>query len=247
LAGLGAVAAAWPGGAEDEPRAILRLTVNHVDRGDVIVILKAGDVLVRVDDLEQAGLRAFDGTRTLVKDALHVSLRSLAPAVTFDLDERELALRLTVAPSMLAGKVVDLGVGRPLGIVYREDTSAFFNYAVALRNFEKYAVFAEAGLSVKGALLFSGAARNEDGTVVRGLSNLTFDDRSHLTRWVLGDQLAKSDPLGGGLLIGGIGASREFGIDPYFVRFPRVGRSGVPGTPSPAGVHVHGQLVTRVP
>jgi len=233
--------------AGEEQRAILQLSVNHVDKGEVIVLLRAGDVLVRVDDLEHAGLRGFAGTRELVGDAVHVSLASLAPSIAFEFDEPTLILRLTAEPAVLAATVVDLGVGRPPGIVYRGDTSAFLNYAVTLTNFETYAVFGEAGLSVKGALLFSSASRNEAGTISRGLSNLTFDDRSRLTRWVLGDQLVSSDALGGNLLNGGISASRQFAIDPYFVSFPRLELSGAVTTPSTADVYVNGRLLRREP
>ena len=127
-------------------------------------------------------------------------------------------------------------------MIYRADPSAFLNYAVTLRNFDSYAVFAEGGLSVMGALLFSGASRNDDGTVVRGLSNLTYDDRSRLVRVVLGDRLATSDALGGSLVMGGLSVSREFSIDPYFASFPGLDLSGVATTPSTADLYVNGRL-----
>jgi len=178
---------------------------------------------------------------------MHVSLASLAPRVGFELDERALALRLTAEPALLTSTVVDLGVGRPPGLVYLQDTSAFLNYAVTMTNFEKYTVFTEAGLSIHGALLFNSASRNEDGAIVRGLSNLTLDDRPHLSRWVLGDQLMRSDTLGSNLLMGGVSVSRQFGIDPYFLSFPRVELSGAVTTPSTADVYVNGRLLRREP
>jgi outer membrane usher protein len=247
LAFILGLASTSPSLAEEEQRAILLLIVNHVDKGEVIVLLRAGDILVRVADLEEAGVRNFSGKRELVAGEMHVSLASLAPGVGFELDERALALRLTAEPALLASTVVDLGVGRPPGIVYRQDTSTFLNYAVTLTNFEKYAVFTEAGLSIQGALLFSSASRNEDGAIVRSLSNLTLDDRSHLSRWVLGDRLARSDTLGGNLLMGGVSVSREFGIDPYFLSFPRVELSDTVMTPSTADVYVNGRLLRREP
>jgi outer membrane usher protein len=243
---LGLVATS-PSGAEDGLRAILRLSVNRVDQGEVIVVLRAGDVLVRVADLEQAGLRDFAGTRQIASGEIHVSLASLSPGVTFEFDERALALRLTAEPSFLASRVLDLGVDRPPGIVYRDDTSAFLNYALSLTDFDKYAVFTEAGLHVMGALLFGSASRNEDGTVVRGLTNVTFDDRSRLTRWVLGDRFVTSDALGGSLLMGGLSASREFAIDPYFLSFPQVELAGAVTTPSTADIYVNGRLLRREP
>ena len=231
--------------AEEEQRAIVQMSVNGVDKGDVVVVLRSSDVLVRLEDLERTGLRGFSGSGEVVGGELHVSLMSLAPGIAFQFDERALTLRLTAESVLLAARVVDLGVGPPPGLVYHEDTSAFLNYAVGLRDFEKYTIFAEAGLSIQGALLFSSAARNEDGTLVRGLSNFTLDDRSRLSRWMLGDRFVTSDALGGNLLLGGISASREFSIDPYFLSFPRVELSGAVMTPSTADVYVNDQLLRR--
>lgn len=228
--------------AEEEQRAILQLSVNRVNKGNIIVLLRGQDVLVRVANLEDAGLRGFSGAREIAGAEIYVSLASLAPGIRFALDERALALDLSADPALLVSIAVDLGIGPPPGMIFRADTSAFFNYALSLQNFDSVAVFAEGGLSIMGALLFSGASRNDDGTLVRGLSNLTYDDRSHLVRWVLGDRLATSDALGGSLVMGGLSVSREFSIDPYFVSFPRLDVSGVAATPSTVDLYVNGRL-----
>lgn len=231
--------------AQDTQRAILQLSVNLVEQDEAIVLLRAGDVLMRMPDLVRAGLRGFSGRREVIGGEEYVSLASLGPGITFVLDERALALRLTAQTAFLASTVLDLGPGPPPGIIYQEDTSAFLNYAVISQNFDGYSLFGEAGLSVKGALLFSSASRDTDGTMVRGLSNLTIDDRSRLVRWVAGDHFARSDPLGGNLVLGGVSASREFGIDPYLVTFPTIQLSGATLTPSTADVYVNGLLLRR--
>jgi hypothetical protein len=46
-----------PARADEPQRAILRLSVNQVDKGEVMVLVKDSDVLVGAADLEQAGLR----------------------------------------------------------------------------------------------------------------------------------------------------------------------------------------------
>jgi outer membrane usher protein len=236
----------WPAAAQEGQPAVLSLIVNHVERGDIIVLLKPGDVLVRVEDLEQAGLRGVGGPQETVGGATYVSVASLAPGLTFDLDERALVLRLTAQPALLPSTVLDLQVVRPPGLVYREDTSAFLNYAIQAVDFKRYALFTEAGLRIKSALLFSSASRNEDGTFVRGLSNITVDDRDRLVRWTLGDFVPRSaDPLSGSLLMGGLNVSREFSIDPYFVTYPMLNLSGVVATPATADVYVNGLLLRR--
>jgi len=234
-----------PAVAAEEQRAILRLVVNDVSGGDLIVFLRADDLLVKVADLEKAGLAGFAGRRETIAGESYVSLASLAPDVTYQLDEKAAAVRLTAQPALLPTRVLELGTGRPQGIVYRQDPSAFLNYGATTVNFDRFAVFAEAGVSARGALLYSSASRNEDGTFVRGLSNLTYDDRPRLMRWVAGDFLVPADPLGSGLLIGGLGVSKNFGIDPYFVTFPRLELADAVTTPSMAEVYVNGQLVRR--
>ena len=231
--------------AAEEQRAIFQLTVNQVPDGDVIVFLRDRDVLVKVADLEQAGLKGFAGRRESIAGEMYVSLVSLAPDITYQLDEQAAAIRLTAVPAFQPTTVLDLGAGRPPGIVYRGDTSAFLNYGVATTNFDKYAVAAEAGVNVKGVLLFSSASRTEDGSFVRGMSNLTYDDRSRLLRWVAGDLLVPSDALGGGLLMGGVGVSKDYGIDPYFLTFPRLELTDTVTSPSTAEIYVNGQLVRR--
>jgi outer membrane usher protein len=234
-----------PAHAAEEQRAILQLTVNQVANGDVIVFLRANDVLVKVSDLEHVGLRGFAGQRESIGGEVYVSLASLGPDVTYEIDERATAIRLIVAPTLQPTRVVDLGAGRPPGIVFREDASAFLNYGATTTNFDTYAVFAEAGVSVKGALLFSSASRNEDGSFVRGLSNLTYDDRTRLLRWIAGDLLVPSDALGGGVLMGGAGVSRNYSIDPYLLTFPRLELTETVTSPSTAEIYVNGQLVRR--
>ena len=71
------------------------------------------------------------------------------------------------------------------------------------------------------------------------------DDRARLVRYLVGDRFDATGPLGGSALLGGFSVSREFSLDPYFVRFPTVGLSGAVFTRSTAEVYVNGQLVRR--
>jgi outer membrane usher protein len=210
-----------------------------------VVLMRSPDVLVRVADLERIGLRGFAGRRETVAGELYVSLASLAPIVTFELDERALALRLTAAPALLPATVQDYLQSRPTGLIYTDDTTAFLNSAVTGIDFERYTWTGEGGLSIRNTLLYGTAFRDELGVLSRGLTSFTVDDRPRLVRYLLGDRFDSTGPLGGGLLIGGLSVSREFALDPYFVRFPTVGLSGAVLTRSTAEVYVNGQLLRR--
>jgi outer membrane usher protein len=232
--------------AAPDQRAIFDLIVNLVKKDDVPVLLRTGDVLVRVSDLEQAGLQGFAGRRETLGEDIYVSLTSLAPAVSYDLDEENFALRLTVQPAYLSSTVLDLlPNNRPPDIHYSKDTSLFVNYALSLQDFKQYSLFSELGLSVGGNLLYSSLTRNSDGKITRSLSNFTLDNPKSLSRWVIGDRFASTGELGGGSFIGGVSFSREFNLDPYFVRSPTIGVSGAVLTPSTVDVYVNNTLARR--
>jgi outer membrane usher protein len=242
LLGLTGPAIAQPSETE---RAILQVTVNGIERGEVIVLLRSPDVLVRVVDLEQAGLIGFGGRRETIGSDVYVSLVSLAPAVTYELDERALALRLTAVPSNLTTTIQDFLQSRPPGLVYTQDTSAFLNTSMTGIDFDRFTWTGEGGLSIRNTLLYGTAFRDEMGVFSRGITSFTVDDRERLVRWLVGDRFDATGPLGGSALVGGFSVSREFGLDPYFVRFPTVGLSGAVLTRSVAEVYVNGQLVRR--
>jgi outer membrane usher protein len=229
-----------------DQRAILELKLNEIDKGEIIVFLRGDDVLTRVADLAEAGLRADSGLREIIQADNYVSLKSLAPLVSFAINERDLTLRITAQPSLLGSAVFEFQSGRPSDLRYDQSTSGFFNYSLNWRDFKSYGAFGEVGFSIKDNLFYSGISKNEDGTIVRGLSNLTISKRENLNRFVLGDGFANGGVLGGSLTIGGISYFREFSLDPYFVRNPSLHYSGAAATPSTVDVYVNGQLLRRV-
>jgi outer membrane usher protein len=242
LLALSGAASAQP--VETE-RAILQLTVNQIESGEVVALLRSPDVLLRVADLERAGVRGFAGRRETVAGDAYVSLASLAPAVTFELDDRALTLRLTAAPSLLTTTVQDFLQSRPAGLIYTRNTSAFLNSSVSGIDFERFTWTGEGGLSIRNTLLYGTAVRDELGVLSRGITSFTVDDRERFVRYLVGDRFDSTGPLGGGAQIGGVSVSREFSLDPYFVRFPTVGLSGAVFTRSTAEVYVNGQLLRR--
>jgi outer membrane usher protein len=230
------------------PSAPLELVVNGGVHDPVQVVLREGDAFVAVADLEAAGLRGFAGRRESIDGRPCVSLGSLAPALTYVVDEHDLALRVTAPPELLLGTIGDLGQNpRPPGLEVRGDPSAFLNYSVQHRSDGTTSGFLEGGASQGGRLLYGSGQLLQDGRTIRGLTNLTFDDPGSLRRLVVGDAFAASTGLGGGLLLGGLSLVREYGLDPYQVHSPRPRLSGFAPTPSVLDVYVDGRLVRQVP
>lgn len=230
--------------AADES-VVMPVTINQVAKGDFLVVLRGDDILLRLRDLESAGVHGLGGTRATINGQTFVSLASLRPDVSFALDRSSITLSLTVPPRDLGATVLNMGIGRPPGIVYSRDKSAFVNYTVSWQDFQRVSGFAETGLNLGGKLLYSSVSRNADGTFVRGQTNLTIDRRAQLQQIVLGDDFANTGELGGGLFVAGLSLSRDYGLDPYFIPYPTMAFGGAVTTPSTAEIYVNGNLVGR--
>jgi len=229
----------------DDGRALVALRVNEVRKGFVMMVVRGTDVLVNVAELEEAGVRGFRGRRETVAGEVYVSLSSLAPDLSFEMDTKTAAIAIQAAPSLFGRRTVDFGSRRPENVEYSTDSSAFLNYSVNWADRGRLSAFGEVGWTVKGALLTGTVSRDSEGRVVRGLTRAIIDDRARLRRWTLGDSFAETGPLGGGAFLGGVAVSRNFSLDPYFVRLPRFGLSGAVSTPSTVDVYVNGALVRR--
>ncbi|HVZ75164.1 MAG TPA: fimbria/pilus outer membrane usher protein [Polyangia bacterium] len=235
-----------PIGRPGDRRAILALSVNMVDKGTIFVVLRGHDVLALVGDLEDAGLHGFTGLREAIGGKPHVSLASLASSgVTFELDERALALRVSAPAADLGRSIIDLRPPRPTGVLTSDEGSGFINYTARLTDFRHPSGFAEAGATYKNGLLYGQATATIDGRFVRGLTNLQYAMPERMQRFIAGDTFATTGLLGGGLILGGLSAVRDFNLDPYFYRFPSAGLGGAVMTPSTVDVYVNGALVRR--
>src|SRR2546421_682122 len=131
------------------------------------------------------------------------------------------------APALLARTEIDLRSSlRPEGMVLRRDTSGFLNYSVTADGNAIVTGAGEVGASLQGNLAFSGFSVLPDHRVVRGLSYLVVDDPDRMRRLQVGDAIAVSSALGGSAQLAGVSFTREFSLDPYFVRQPLPRLSG---------------------
>ncbi|MGZ6124204.1 MAG: fimbria/pilus outer membrane usher protein, partial [Myxococcales bacterium] len=124
-------------------------------------------------------------------------------------------------------------------------TSGFFNYSVTGEARGAFSGAAELGASIGGNLAFTGLSLLPDHQVLRGLSFVALDDPGNLRRVQLGDAIAFSSALGGSAQLAGVSLTREYSLDPYFVRQPLPRLSGAILTPSTLDVYVNGVLVRQ--
>jgi len=229
-----------------DQRAILEMRVNSENKGESDFILRGQDVLARVKDLQSVGMAAVQGRKETIGGESFVSLRSLAPALMFEVNETDLALDLTLAPEAFGEHVLSGRDYRPAKLEHRQDSSAFVNYALNANNFKSIDAFSEIGVTIKDALVYSSVSRNLRGEIVRGFSNVTINDRDRNIRTMIGDRLVNSDFLGGSLTMGGLSYFRDFALDPYFIRNPGLNYAGAVSTPSTLDVYSNGRLLRRV-
>jgi outer membrane usher protein len=233
---------AW---SQSGDRAVLQLFVNEVDKGEVLTLRRSDDVLVRTSDLKSAGIDVIRGRQEFLGKESYTSLASLAPGTNYVFDEKNLAVRLTGQAGLQGTTRLNLSPTAPAGTFYSQDTSFFLNYAAQTTGFSQYTAFGEAGLSIAGHLLSSTVNRTQDGQVVRGLSNLTINDRDHLTRWIMGDNFVNNGLLGGSAFLAGVNVERNFTLDPYYYFFPRPVLSGTALVPSTVNVYSDGGLLRQ--
>jgi outer membrane usher protein len=236
----------------NEIRIPLELFVNTVDHGTTLTLARGDDLLVSVDDLSGAGLRTASGTITEIGGTRYVSLRSLAPGIRFKIDQTQLVLTIDAQPAFFDASSLDVGASRRTrGTQAQFSPGAFLNYSITagapgpldLTEFSELGIGTAAGL-------FSATTSYEPGAVRRGLIAFTHDDQATLVRATIGDEVAASGDLGGSVLTGGFGISRDFGLQPGFLRLPTPGLSGTVLTPTSAEIYVDGayqQTVQLVP
>ena len=224
-------------------RLIAALVINEQAKADIFAVLTGQDLWLPVASLTGAGLVGFAGDRRDFFGEPHVSLTSLAPALTYTLDRNALVIRLTAAATLFQPTIVTLQAARPSDLEYLRAPGLFFNYGATVQQDAKPALAAEAGLSIGGVLLSSSVTRTGDQRFLPGLTSLTIDDRSRMRRVIIGDTFASPSLLGSSALVAGISIRSQFSLDPYQVPFPLPSVQGVVTTPATAEVYVNDTLV----
>jgi outer membrane usher protein len=242
------VANSAPVASDDEgERAPLSLIVNGVAKGDIIAVVRHANVLLLEDDLRAAGVPFPAAEIAEFRGGRYVSLAALASHVTYLLDLPTVTLNLTVDPSLLARADIALNGSRPAGAA-RADPSGFLTYSLTSDTANlggDAAAFVQGGMSDNtGTLTASGTYGA--GQMRRGLVAYQTDSEAHFSRLTVGDQLVSSDALGANVVLGGIGLSRHFELEPDYAHFPTPGLSGTVLGPTTADVYVNGALIRSI-
>jgi len=238
----------------DPEQIIVSVTLNQENKGEYFVYLaKDKDFLIKENELRTIGFVDPRGAMSSIAGESYISLRSMK-GVTFTLNERTLSLDIVANPELLQKKSLDFTTARPSKIYYPKDNSAFLNYGVNYASGindsdpQAWNVTNELGLRFYDLLFLTNTTYTQtktDEDFVRLQSNATYDFRKDMNRLVFGDFFASSGDLGSSVNMGGIGFSKIYNIDPYFIKQPLFNFSGQTTLPSEADIYVDGMLLRR--
>lgn len=226
-------------------RAVLELELNGTRYGDVIVLLSNSDVLIPEAALTRAGVQRLRSRPIRYQGVTYYSLRHSEPPLRYTVNERDLVLEVLAPPHALRSASVDLSEPAPPGMWQSEEPSAYLTYAPSLNDFSLFRVFGDAGVTAGPWRVTSSGSYALEEQPVRLMSQLAYSDRKHVREFTLGDSYVNTGPLGGSVLLGGFGVFRNFELDPYLVRIPRLGYRGSVMAPSTVDVYVNNVLVRR--
>lgn len=224
------------------------LTVNGENKGEIFVHrTRDGDFMLRAEDLREAGLGEATVTTVPVEGEPHVSLRAMA-GVSFTFDEKTLALNIQADPTLFPKSFIDFAGQPAQNVYYPKEPSLFLNYGAQYHadegfSFRSFSLTNELGVR-RGDYLFLADTlyTNDDyrDDFVRLHTSVIRDYREDLRRVTYVDLFASSGTLGSSVNMGGVGVSRIFGMDPYFITYPTLDVSGQAALPSEVDIYVNG-------
>jgi outer membrane usher protein len=236
-----------------EETIILNIILNQEPKGEFFVKqTDDGDFLVRTADLKDMGFKEPTGKITEIEGEIYLSLKSIE-GVGFAPDEKTATLEITASPILLSKRELDFLPQRPPEVYYPKDSSVFLNYgfyynAIDSLKFQSFNATNQFGVRLGDFLLLSDSSytRTEtDENFVRLMSNITYDRRKEMQRFIAGDFFAFSGDLGSSINIGGISFSKTYRIDPYFIKYPTIDFTGLLSLPSDVEIYLDGTLLKR--
>jgi outer membrane usher protein FimD/PapC len=234
--------------------AILKIVLNQEEKGEFFVnVTDDGDFFVRVEDLKRMGFPETPGKLSVLEGEEFVSLKSMEGVKTV-FDEKKLVIEITADPHLLGKKVLELRYPRQTKVYYPRDAGGFLNYNLTYFardsfNYDSTLLTNQLGFRAGDLLFLSDSSysqrKGDGGEFVRLLSNVTYDRREDLKRIVFGDFFASSGELGSTVNLGGISLSKNYGMNPYFIKYPEIGFSGITSLPSELELYRDGVLIKK--
>ncbi|MDX9821525.1 MAG: fimbria/pilus outer membrane usher protein [Syntrophales bacterium] len=235
---------------------VVSVTVNTVPKGDIFAELDdRHNLYLGTEDAKTLKLQYAERQVVVVRgDEAYVPLGALLD-VTSTFDEQKLTLTIVGKTTESGRTAVDLFSlqSSAKNIYHPRETSAFLNYGVNYYHSssggrDSYSVTNKLGLSSHDVFFTSDSLYTSTGSedkFTRLQSSATYERRDQLQWVVFGDQYANSGELGSTLNMGGIGLSKVYRLDPFFITQPVLDLKGSVIFPTQAEIYMDGVLIGR--
>jgi len=249
-------AAATPSPSQETTtQIVVSVIVNMEPKGDFFVELdERGDLFLKPEDLDTLKIDYPEGRTVLIREERYVPLGAVLD-VRHIFDEKKLTLSFigkTTATGKTSVELFSLQA-RQQNIYYPRETSAFLNYGLTYAytdsiGFQAFTTTNKLGARTGDVFFVSDSLYTKTETseqLVRLQSSATYERRGELQWLVLGDQFAGSGDLGSTMNMGGVGFSKLYRLDPYFITQPVFDFKGTAIFPTQAEVYLDGVLVSK--
>jgi len=245
-----------PGNPKDTTQIVVSFIINTVPKGDYFTELDdKQNLFIRVEDAKTMKLQYPDNKIVILRgDEQYIPLSAFLD-VTATFDEKKLTV-VIIGKTMESGKTaVDLFSlqSTAKNIYYPRETSAFINYGVNYiynntGGFQSFGLTNKLGFRTGDVFITSDSlytkTENSDN-FVRLQSSATYERKKDLQWVVFGDQYANSGDLGSTVNMGGIGLSKVYRMDPYFMTQPVMDLKGSVIFPTQAEIYMDGVLIGK--
>lgn len=234
---------------------IVNISLNTEVKGDFFVERDTdGELFIKVEDLVTLKLKFPRDRVVLIKSEKYAPLSAVRD-ISYSIDENKLTVSIlgrTTESKKTMLELYPLGA-RPQNLYYPHETSAFVNYGLSYSysnplGSPAFSLSNKVGARAGDIFFVSDSIYTKTDTAkqfVRLTSSATYEERNDLTWLVAGDQIASSGDLGSSVNMGGIGFTKLYKIDPYFITQPLFNLQGVSQFPSEADIYLDGVLAGK--
>ncbi|MBI5663942.1 MAG: fimbrial biogenesis outer membrane usher protein [Nitrospirae bacterium] len=230
---------------------VLRMILNGEYKGEFFMVLaEDNDIWVGRDDLRRTGLVDGLGTDIEYEGETYVPLSSI-PGLRFRINQEDAALDVTADSQLFKKQYVDASVRRSYNLDTPGDISGFLNYYGEYGRFDgsdMVNLSGELGVAMAdyfGRSTFTCSKTGDIIKAVRLISDLMITETDALRTVTAGDVPASSGPFGTTMLLGGIQATKNFSLSPYYVKYPSLNLRGIVDAPSEVEVYLDDVLARR--
>jgi outer membrane usher protein FimD/PapC len=241
---------------KDTTQIVVNFIVNTESKGDFFAEMDdKQNLYIRVEDAKILKLQYPENKIIILRgDEQYIPLNALID-VTSTFDEKKLTVAVIGKTTESGKTAADLFSLRAAAknLYYPRETSAFVNYGVNYiynntDGFQSFAVTNKVGFRTGDVFITSDSLYTKTPTsdnFVRLQSSATYERRGDLQWLVMGDQYANSGDLGSTVNMGGVGFSKVYRIDPYFITQPVMDLRGSVIFPTQAEIYLDGVLIGK--